>query len=484
MLALTPAEIAAVVDGVAYAEGVGHRVTRPAFVDSRCPEPDGLFVALAGVHVDGHDYAVDAVRAGAAGVLCSRRVDTTCVVVVDPVVALGRLAAYVTARLPCRVVGVTGSQGKTTTKDLLAEMLEGHGPTVASRGSYNNELGVPLTALRADEQTRYLVVEMGARGQGHIGYLAGLVRPDVALVLNVGLAHVGEFGTRQDIARAKGELVAALPGDGLAVLNADDDLVRSMAERTSAPLLWFGASSEADVRVSDVELDAQGRPHFTLTTPGGVAAVAMQLLGEHQAHNAVAAAAVAFALGVSTEAIATTLSGARPRSAARMEVHERTDGVTVVNDAYNANPDSMQAALKTLAALGAGGRRTVAVLGEMRELGAVSRESHEAIGRLAVRLGLAQLVVVGEGARPLHLGAAGAGSWDGESVFVPDVDAASRFLEAGLRAGDVVLVKASQAARLDRVATALLSPSSVIRPLGRPGDPAVGLPAATDGPGR
>ncbi len=468
MIAMTLDEVAAAVGGrvhASYAEGAVEagavRVTGPPFLDSRAVEAGGLFVAVPGEHVDGHDYAAAAVQAGAAGALATRPVDVPAVLVDDTVAALGRLATHVLGRLPqLRVAGLTGSQGKTGTKDLLAQLLEVTGPTIAPVGSFNNELGVPLTALRADRDTRNLVLEMGARGIGHIRYLADMVRPTVGVVLNVGVAHLGEFGSREGIAQAKGELVEALPSDGLAVLNADDPLVAAMAGRTSAPALTFGGSVRADVRVSDLELDDLGRPRFRLTTPGGAADVALPLAGEHQAMNAAAAAAVAHHAGLRPDRIAEVLGAVVPRSPWRMEIRDRADGVTVVNDAYNANPDSMKAALKTLASIGAGRRRTVAVLGEMLELGPTAREEHDAVGRLAVRLDVSRLVVVGEGARPIHLGASLEGSWAGESVFVPDLDAALEVLRHDLAAGDVVLVKASRAAGLERVAAALLEPAA------------------------
>jgi UDP-N-acetylmuramoyl-tripeptide--D-alanyl-D-alanine ligase len=436
-------------------------VTGPASVDSRAVEAGGLFVALAGEQVDGHDFAAAAVANGASAVLSTRPVEgVPCVVVEDAVVALGLLARDVRCRLPgCMVIGITGSQGKTGVKDLLAQVLGRAGRTIASQGSYNNEIGVPLTALHADRDTRFLVSELGARGRGHIGYLAEIVRPHLGVVLNVGVAHLGEFGSRDAIAVAKGELVEMLPADGVAVLNADDDLVRAMARRTAARVLTFG-SGDADVRYSTVDVDQSGRPHFRLACDEGEADLTLQLVGEHNASNAAAAAAAALAAGLGWTDVVEGLAAATPRSRWRMEVHERADGVTVVNDAYNANPDSMRAALKTLAVLGGGRRRTVAVLGEMRELGAASQEQHDAIGRLVVRLNVSRLVVVGEGARPTHLGAGLEGSWAGESVFVPDAESAVEFLRDDIAPGDVVLVKASRAAGLERVAEALLRPAS------------------------
>jgi UDP-N-acetylmuramoyl-tripeptide--D-alanyl-D-alanine ligase len=456
---MTLTEIAEVVGGSVH-DDPGVTVTGPAFVDSRVTELGGLFVAIAGERVDGHDFAAAAVRSGAAAVLGSRPVGVPTVVVDDVLAALAKLAHHVLDRLDSvRVVALTGSQGKTSTKDLIARVLADAGTTVATFGSFNNELGFPLTVLRADPRTEYLVLEMGARGVGHIRDLCAVAAPDVALVLNVGKAHLGEFGSQEAIARAKGEIVESLGEDGVAVLNADDPLVAAMAARTRARVRTFGERAGADVRLEALTLDDLGRPHFDLVAGDATAHVRLRLVGEHQAGNATAAAAVALALGLPLEAVAASLSGVEAISRGRMQVHERADGVTVIDDAYNANPDSMRAGLKALAAIGRRrpGARTIAVLGEMRELGETSREEHDAVGRLAVRLDIHQLLVVGEPARPIHLGASLEGSWDEESVFVPDNDAATAWLREHLRPGDVVLLKASNAARLSRVAEAVLS---------------------------
>ena len=458
MIPLTLAEVARIVGGTAHADA-GVPVTGPAFLDSRKPVPGGLFVAIAGEHVDGHDFAAGAVEAGAAAVLGSRPTGVPTVVVEDARDALARLAHHVVMRLDrTRVVALTGSQGKTSTKDLIAHVLAAAGTTVATVGSFNNELGFPLTVLRADPSTDFLVLEMGARGIGHIRALCQVAPPDVALVLNVGKAHLGEFGSQQAIAQAKGEIVESLRADGAAVLNADDPLVSAMASRTVGEVQTFGTTGDADVRLAAVELDDLGRPGFELVTRHGSAYVQMGLVGEHHAMNAAAAAAVALALGLPLELIASAVADLCVLSPGRMEVHERADGVTVIDDAYNANPDSMRAGLKALAAIGGRrpGARTIAVLGEMLELGDTSLEEHDAVGRLAVRLNIHQLLVVGEPARPIHLGASLEGSWDSESVFVPDTDAALRWLRENLRSGDVVLFKASNAVHLGKVARAVL----------------------------
>lgn len=418
--------------------------------------PGSLFAAFAGEHVDGHDYARVAYEAGAVAVLAARPVGVPAIVVDDVQGALGALAREVVRRLGTDVVALTGSSGKTSTKDLIAQVLQRHAPTVYTPGSLNNEIGLPLTALTATAETRHLVLEMGARGIGHIRYLTGLTPPRIGLVLNVGTAHIGEFGGREQIAEAKGELVEGLPQDGCAVLNADDPLVRAMAPRTKARVLLFGEAEDADVRAENVRLTDAGQPSFRLHTPSGCSDVTLRLYGEHHVSNALAAAAVAHELGMSADEIARALSEAGTLSRWRMEVTERPDGVTVVNDAYNANPESMRAALRALAAMGKG-RRTWAVLGPMAELGDESLAEHDAVGRLAVRLNVSKLVAVGDReASWLQLGAYNEGSWGEESVHVSDAQAAVDLLRSELRPGDVVLVKASRSIGLERVALALL----------------------------
>jgi UDP-N-acetylmuramoyl-tripeptide--D-alanyl-D-alanine ligase len=458
VIARTLAEVAEAVGGSLADAGDGAAVvTGPVVVDSRQVTAGALFVAVAGERVDGHDFAAAAVGAGAAGVLASRPVGVPAVVADDVVAALARLARHVADALPgARVVGLTGSSGKTTTKDVVAQLLARLGPTVATQGSFNNEIGLPLTVLRADEDTRHLVLEMGARGRGHIAALCRTAPPRVGVVLNVGTAHLGEFGSREGVAQAKGELVEALPPDGLAVLNADDPLVAAMASRTRARVVTFGESPAADVRAEDVTLDVRGCAAFTLVTPEGRAPVVLPLVGAHMVPNALAAACVAREDGAPVRDVADALGAVTSVSRWRMEVSEREDGLVVVNDAYNANPESMRAALKSLQTLGAG-RRTWAVLGEMRELGEGSDEEHDALGRLAVRLDVSRLVVVGEGAARIHAGATLEGSFGEESVYVPDVESAVTLLRAQAEPGDVVLVKASRAVGLERVADALLA---------------------------
>lgn len=461
MIPLSLAEITAVVAGQPHdIPDPDRQVTGPVVIDSREVRPGSLFAALPGERVDGHAFAESAVAAGAVAVLAARPVGVPAVVVDDVRAALGALARHTVDRATdTTVVALTGSAGKTSTKDLIAQLQQRRGPTVWTPGNFNNEIGLPVAVLRCTADTRFLVLEMGARGVGHIRHLTELAPPRIGVVLNVGSAHVGEFGGRERIAEAKGELVEALPtaaDGGVAVLNVDDPLVRGMASRTRARVVWFGESEEATVRAENVRLTEEGRPSFTLHTPSGCADVILRLYGEHHVSNALAAAAVAHESGMPVAEIADALSAAGSLSRWRMEVTERADGVTVVNDAYNANPESMRAALRALAAMG-NGRRTWAVLGEMAELGDDALAEHDAVGRLAVRLNVSKLVAVGgRQAARIDMGAKNEGSWGEESVHVSDARAAVDLLRRELRPGDVVLVKASRSAGLERLAQTLV----------------------------
>ena len=460
MIALTLGDIAGIVDGrLAPGTDPATTVTGPAFLDSRAIVPGGLFAAFDGEQVDGHDYAAAAIAAGAAGMLGSRDVGVPAVLVPDVEAALGALAREVLLRLPqLTVIALTGSSGKTSTKDLLGQVLAGHAPTVFTEGSFNNEKGLPLTVLRADQDTKFLVLEMGARGIGHIKFLCELAPPRVGMVLNIGTAHAGEFGSKEQTALAKGEIVEALPADGLAVLNADDPYVAEMAPRTKARVLTFGEQDSAAVRAEDVHVDEDGRAGFTLVADGVRAPVALKVVGEHHVSNALAAAAVCLGVGMTVPEIAAGLGEAVALSGGRMAVTRRADGVVVIDDAYNANPESVRAGLKALVTLARSTPegRSWAVLGHMAELGESAAEEHDAIGRLAVRLRVDRVLAVGPEARLIHAGASHEGSGGQESAFVVDNDAALALLRAELRPGDVVLVKASKAANLRRVALALL----------------------------
>lgn len=459
MIELTIGEVAAAVGGaLSEAADPDLPVTGAVEFDSRLIGAGGLFVALPGERVDGHDFAGAAVSAGAVAGLARRPLDgLPTVLVPDVQAALGLLARAVLDRLPStRVVGITGSSGKTSTKDLLAHVLAPAGPTVAPPGSFNNEIGHPYTVLRADPGTRFLVLECSARGPGHVAALCRIAPPSIGVELNVGSAHLGEFGSRAAIATAKAELVQALPPGGLAVLNADDPAVAAMAGATLARVVTFGRAPTADVGARAESMDEAGRASFTLLTPAGSAPVVLGLHGAHHVGNALAVAAVALELGLALPEIVDRLGSARPVSRWRMEVTDRPDGVRVVNDAYNANPESMAAALRALAAMAPGRRRSWAVLGEMGELGDAAEAAHRDLGTLAAALGVHRLVLVGPAAAAAAATAAGV-----QVSPVPDVAAAVALIEAELVPGDIVLVKASRAAGLERVALALAAPSPV-----------------------
>ncbi len=439
-------------------------------IDSRQASRGALFVALPGERVDGHDFLAGAAEAGAAAALVTREVDVPLpqVLVAGGVRALADLATHVVARGKARglvVVGVTGSSGKTSTKDLIASVLESGGPTVAPPGSFNNEIGAPLTACRVDAATRYLVTEMGARGLGHVAALCRVTPPTIGAVLNVGHAHLGEFGSVEQIAVAKGELVEALDANGWAVLNADDPRVIAMALRTQARVAAWSSRQDpvetgAALRVwaADIDADELQRHRFTLHVAGddrppARADVTLRVLGEHQVANALAAATVALAAGLEPDAVAAALSAAQPRSRWRMELVERTDGLAILNDSYNANPDSMSAALVALSRLRRPGGRLVAALGDMLELGDGAASAHRGIGELAAELGIDELVATGAFGHDLIAGFGDAGS----SRYVEDVPALTRHLDGSLGPADVLLVKASRGLALDRVADALVA---------------------------
>ncbi|MFJ3383292.1 MULTISPECIES: UDP-N-acetylmuramoyl-tripeptide--D-alanyl-D-alanine ligase [unclassified Curtobacterium] len=486
MIALTLAEIAAAIDGELVRGAAETVVDGSVETDSRLVGAGSVFFALLGEETDGHRFVPSAATAGAALVVTEHETElpdgtaTAQIVVADGYAALAALAHEVVARVrassaertaadgspaPLRVVGITGSNGKTSTKNMLRTILAAHGETVAPEGSFNNHVGAPVSMLRITHDTRYLVVEMGASGVGHIAKLVRIAEPDTGVVLKVGLAHAGEFGGIEATQRAKSEMVTDLPASATAILNVDDDRVAAMRGLTAAHVVGFGTSDDADYRLSGVSTDRDGT-RFTLTAPpvrsetdhempGGSAQVAetvdvrLAILGEHHAMNATAALAVAHRWGVPLADGAAALASMTRAERWRMELLQGgPDGVTVINDAYNASPDSMSAALRTLAQIVRPGERTIAVLGEMAELGEFSVEEHDRIGRLVVRLGIGQLVVVGRGAMPIHQAATLEGSWDGESVFIEDVDDAVHALQEMVRPGDVVLVKSSKSAGL------------------------------------
>jgi UDP-N-acetylmuramoyl-tripeptide--D-alanyl-D-alanine ligase len=501
MIALSVAQIAAIVGGeladISAEDAASRYVTATVEFDSRKVTSGGLFLALPGARADGHDHAASAVAAGAVAVLAARPVGVPAIVVApDPhaaqradgglagvveydtdgsgaavLAALAKLAAAVAAELVAgglTIVGITGSSGKTSTKDLLSAVLAPLGEVVAPPGSFNNELGHPWTVLRASAATDYLILELSARHPGNIAALAAIAPPAIGVVLNVGTAHLGEFGSREAIARTKSELPQAVPRSGVAVLNIDDPAVAAMAEVTAARVVRVSRNSQTDVWAGPVTLDELARPQFALHSADAVVDVTLAVHGDHQVGNALCAAAVALECGATLEQVAAALADAGPVSGHRMRVSTRADGVTVIDDAYNANPDSMRAGLQALAwiSAGTGGgpvgkRRSWAVLGEMAELGDDAISEHDRIGRLAVRLDVSRLIVVGTGRSmsAMHHGAVmeGARGLEGEpeAAIAADADAALALLRAELQPGDVVLVKASNAAGLGALADSL-----------------------------
>ena len=458
MRPMSGAEVAVAVGGTLVNMSPEARITGVA-TDSRRVQSGDLFVAIPGERADGHDFAEMAVRSGAVGILSSRDTAEPAIRVDDTTLALGRLAAQVRIELSdCLVIGLTGSSGKTSTKDLIAQVLETAGPTIAAHGSFNTEVGVPMTILRADESTRFLVLEMGMRGLGHIRYLCDMARPNIVVLLNIGSAHLGMLGSREAIASAKGEILDGVSPGGCAVLNVDDPRVMGQADRArsaGARIVTFGSSLNSDVRAVDMRLDAQACGRFTLRWQDQSVPVALRLPGQHMIANALAAAAVGLEAGVNLDAVAAALRVAAPRSPMRMELREGDRGVLVVNDAYNANPESMQAALRAMVTMAAG-RRTWAVLGEMRELGATSAHEHRQIGRLVANLGVDHLVCVGSAAEPILEGAREVSGWHGEARGVPTAAEAADIVVSEALATDVVLVKASRSIGLESVVAALM----------------------------
>jgi len=453
MISLSLAEISAAVEGVLVVGNPAVTVSGAVETDSRLVVAGSVFFALVGESTDGRLFAGDASRNGAALIVTSDRLELEVpqIIVADPLAALATLARLVVSRVRARgmlrVIGITGSNGKTTTKNMLRAILAAEGQTVAPQGSYNNHVGAPYTMLLIDYETKFLVIEMGASAIGDIAKTIAIVVPDISVVLTVGMAHVGEFGGIDATQRAKSEIVTKLPAAAVAVLNRDDYRVASMAAQTAARPLWFGLDDTADIRAEDLRATALGTS-FILRAGAQTRNVTLRVLGEHNVMNALAAIAVAGELGIGLDAALDSLGTVDRAERWRMEVLHPSAGITVINDAYNASPDSTAAALKALAQILEPGQRSVAVLGEMNALGEHAQEEHDRIGRLVVRLNIQKLVVVGHRARHIHNAAGLEGSWDGESVLVQTNDEAYDLLRDELRPGDVVLVKSSNAAEL------------------------------------
>jgi UDP-N-acetylmuramoyl-tripeptide--D-alanyl-D-alanine ligase len=424
-------------------------------IDSRAVGPGSLFVAIAGERVDGHDFVADAFERGAVAAVVHRpEIAGPVIEVPDTGRALRDLATDERGRMRgARVVGITGSNGKTSSKDLAAAVVGTRLRTHASPASFNNEIGLPLTLLGAAPGVEVVVAEMGSRREGDVRLLCDVARPDAVVVTNVGLAHMGIFGSWDAIVRAGAEAVEWLGADGTAILNADDPVARSYADGSDANVITFGVDPGADVRAEDVELAADARATFTLYSAGEREPVALAVPGEHMVSNALAAAAVGRWAGLTLAECAAALKGAGV-ARWRMETFTGASGIVVVNDAYNANPESMAAALKAARWI-AEGTRLAAVLGHMAELGPIAFEEHERLGELVVRIGVERLVTVGDEARAIARAAIREGQLPEDVATYDDPMDAADDVRAWANPGDVVLVKGSRVAGLERAAEAL-----------------------------
>lgn len=445
MITLSASKIAEIVDGQLHGDDVS--ITAPAFLSSRECVAGSIFLAIEGENVDGHKYVSDAFAHGAVLALTSRQVDERCVVVENVTEAIGKLAKYVRSSLEnLTVIGITGSQGKTTTKELLSSILATAGETISPSGNYNNELGVPITLLQCDEGTKFCIVEMGARHLGDIRKLAAIAKPEIGVVLRVAAAHLGEFGSIEKIAETKSEMISSLNPDGVAVLGQYDEFTPKMRNLHSGSVITFGEKVDSMIRATDIEL-RDGRAQFELVTPEGRSTVVLREYGLHQIPNALAAAAVASILGLSTEKIAGALSIAETRARWRMEVSELED-LTIINDSYNASPDSMVAALSTLAHLSQErGGESWAFIGIMRELGESSATAHAEIGRLASHIGIDHIVAINS---PEYGEAIPSGSMTAMHLCKDKREALE--IARHINRGDVVLCKASRSERLEELA--------------------------------
>ena len=449
MIPLTISQISKVISGKIVGDE-NKLITGAAFFDSREIVSNGIFLALKGEHVDGHDFAINALKGGAGVVICTQESGDTCIVVPDVVEAVTKLAAHVRQMIPgMKVVAITGSHGKTTTKDLSKHLLSMMGATVAPRSSFNNDLGVPITILECTTDTKFCILEMGARNLGDISKLERTFLPDIGVVLGVGSAHIGVFGSREIIATAKSEMVKNLESSKIAILGSYDDLTINMSNLTKAKVMTFGENSNNDVRATDVEI-REGFAHFDLVTSFGRESVALRQAGRHQVANALAAAAIATALNLPIDKISAGLSTAESSSKWRMELHE-VAGRLIINDSYNANPESMFAALDALRLFAQErGGRAWAFLGKMHELGDYSLAGHREVARKAIDLEIDHLVAVGTKDYQIEseLGST-------EILLVENIESA-REIATGSEAGDVILVKGSRAEGLEKLAELLI----------------------------
>ncbi|MFZ9470845.1 MAG: UDP-N-acetylmuramoyl-tripeptide--D-alanyl-D-alanine ligase [Candidatus Nanopelagicaceae bacterium] len=447
MIDLSVADIAEIVGGKSFGDS-GAIVTAEPFFDSRSAIQGGIFLALEGQQVDGHNFVEEALAKGGVTAFTTRQVGSNCIVVADVLEAISKLGAEVRRRLPqMKVIGITGSQGKTTTKDIARHVLSIAGETIAPSQSFNNDLGVPLTLLRASAKTRFCVLEMGARHEGDIARLVQMAKPDIGVVLVVGTAHIGEFGSREAIARTKSEIVSNLSKDAIAILGTYDEFTPKMASQTPATVMYFGEKTSCDVRATDIDI-REGRAHFDLVSKAGREPVALRLIGRHQVPNALAAAAIATALQMPIDKIASGLSTAEIASKWRMEISD-IGSLLLINDSYNANPESMRAALETLRYFAQErGGRAWAFIGKMHELGENSQRDHQSITAFADQMGIDHVVAVNT---PEY------GNTSGAQLLVQHVSSFDEALAISkeITPGDVILVKGSRAEGLEKLSDAL-----------------------------
>ena len=464
MIPLTLEEISVAINAATLNLDSNLKVTGKVVIDSRKVSQGDLFVAINGEKVDGHDFCHEAIKKGAIAVISSKELVGIPTLLVKEgnaasknvdqptVIALGKLASYLLMKLPnIFKIAVTGSSGKTTTKDLLFDLGNLIGPTVAPVGSYNNEIGMPQTILECDEKTKVLILEMGAREVGNIKKLCQIAKPDTSILLNIGSAHIEIFGSRELILKTKSEIIECLNAEDVAVLNHEDETFSK--QKTKAKVVSFGLSG-ADVSAKNVVLNDKAQASYELEFEGKVSQVNLKLVGAHQVSNSLAAAAVFLKKGLDIDLVAKTLSNSVAKSKWRMQVEVNSKNVTVINDSYNANPESMKAAIRTLKQAGAD-KKTFIIVGEMLELGSDSKQMHEEVADLIQKLDVKKTLVVGNGAKIVSDYLSN-NAYKGRLEFCMDIDSAISKTKEMVEINDVVLVKASRAIGLERVANALM----------------------------
>lgn len=467
MIKLTLKEIAQAVNGNVENSYSNISVNGNVEIDSRKVKTGDLFIALNGHKVNGADFAQQAINNGAVGVICEKLIpNLPCIVVSEgkvnakdenqsAVIALSKLAKFVLEKLPnIKKIALTGSTGKTTTKDLISDLAELLGPTVAPEGSFNNEIGLPITILKCDENTKVLVSEMGARRIGNIRQLCEIVQPDISLILNIGTAHIEIFGSKENILKAKSEIISSLESNKLAILNKDDESFEKLKTLTKADILTFG-TKDADVFATNIKIDNEGFATYTLNYKDQKVEIKLNLVGLHQVSNSLAAAACLISLGINVEKIAQKISNSFPKSKLRMQVEKSNTGIEVINDTYNANPESVIAALETLKTKSQN-RNTWAILGEMRELGTESKIYHELVAQKIIDLDINNTLVIGPGAKYIY-DYLMLNNYRGSATYSNNIFEAIKVCKVLLQNKDLVLVKASRSIGLERVAQVIIS---------------------------